>query len=83
MPSIPNEIVNALKQVVINHVSLSKEELLRETAKNFGFARIGNNVEQAMTKGIGAIEKGLRPAGVSSKGFVRGRGTRYLMQLAS
>ncbi|MDB5250665.1 MAG: helicase [Segetibacter sp.] len=58
----PDEVANAVKHIVTNQISLSKEELLRETAKISGCARIGNNVEQAMMKGIEAAIK---------KGFVR------------
>jgi hypothetical protein len=66
----PDEVANAIKQVVTNQVSLSKEELLRETAKIFGFARIGNNVEQAMIKGIEAA---------INKGFVREGSGRVIL----
>lgn len=53
------EVANAVKQVVINQVSLSKDELIKETAKLFGFARIGTNVEQAMIEGFTeAIDRG-------------------------
>jgi hypothetical protein len=54
----PEEVANAIKQVTKEQISISKDELIRETAKIFGFARIGTNVEQAMVRGIAhAISK--------------------------
>jgi hypothetical protein len=47
------EVANAVKQVAKEQISMSKDELIRETAKIFGFARIGSNVEQAMVRGLG------------------------------
>ena len=48
----PEEIANAVKQVLIEQISLSKDDLIRETAKLFGFSKVGNNVEKAMREGI-------------------------------
>ncbi len=48
----PEEVANAIKQVAKEQISISKDELIRETAKMFGFARIGSNVEQAMVRGM-------------------------------
>ena len=53
------EIANAVKYILQNQISLSKEELVRETAKLFGYSRIGSNVQAAMVSGIAkAVEKG-------------------------
>lgn len=55
----PEEVANAIRELLINQVSLPKNELVRESAKIFGFSRIGNNVELSMHKGItAAITKG-------------------------
>ena len=46
------EIANAVKQILKEQISLSKGDLIRETAKLFGFSKVGNNVETAMREGI-------------------------------
>jgi hypothetical protein len=48
----PKEIANAVKQVLKEQISLSKDDLIRETAKLFMFSKVGNNVENAMKQGI-------------------------------
>lgn len=53
------EVANAVRAVLINQISLTKNELMRETAKLFGFSRTGSNVEQAMLHGIDyALQRG-------------------------
>jgi len=37
---------------LVEQISLSKADLIRETAKLFGFSKVGNNVEAAMNSGI-------------------------------
>ncbi|GAO44733.1 DUF3320 domain-containing protein [Flavihumibacter petaseus] len=55
----PDEVANAVKEVLRNQISLMQPDLVRETAKLFGFGRVGGNVEAAMVSGIArAIEKG-------------------------
>ncbi|HUZ61428.1 MAG TPA: DUF3320 domain-containing protein [Hanamia sp.] len=55
----PEEIANAVKQVLKDQVSLSKDDLIRETAKLLGFSKVGNNVDSAMRQGIKlALENG-------------------------
>ena len=55
----PEEVANGVKEILINQISLPKDELVRETARLFGFARLGANVEMAMLRGIdSAIHKG-------------------------
>lgn len=55
----PEEIANGVKEVLKNQLSLSKADLVKETARLFGYARIGGNVEEAMLLGIDlAVERG-------------------------
>ncbi len=55
----PEEIANAVKNVLKEQISLSQEDLIRETAKLFGFSKVGSNVNVAMRRGISkAIERG-------------------------
>jgi superfamily I DNA and/or RNA helicase len=55
----PMEIANAVKQVLKEQISLSKNDLIRETAKLFMFSKVGTNVETAMKQGIKvALENG-------------------------
>jgi very-short-patch-repair endonuclease len=54
----PEEIANAVKEILSHQISLPKEDLIREASRLFGFARSGTNVEMAMRKGIDfAIKK--------------------------
>jgi len=46
------EIVNGMHDILTHQISLPSEELLRETAKLFGFARMGQNVQQCMEEGL-------------------------------
>jgi hypothetical protein len=48
----PEEVANAIKEILSNQLSLSKADLVRETARLFGYARIGTNVENAVTLGL-------------------------------
>ena len=51
------EIANALKEVLCEQICLSESDLIRETAKKFGYSRIGGVIE----KTIGfAIEKDIQ-----------------------
>lgn len=55
----PEEIANAVKKILKEQISLSKEDLIREAAKLFGFLKVGSNVDIAMRYGIQlAIDKG-------------------------
>ncbi|SEI82910.1 Superfamily I DNA and/or RNA helicase [Dyadobacter sp. SG02] len=55
----PEEVANAVKEVLVNQISLPKAELVRETSKLMGYARAGSNVEMAMSFGIeAAVSKG-------------------------
>lgn len=53
------EISNAVNEILTHQISLPLDELIRETSRLFGFARLGTNVETAMKNGIFyAIKKG-------------------------
>ncbi len=60
------EITNAVREILDSQISLPKEDLVKETARVFGFARAGSNVEAyilrgleaAISKGFAAIESG-------------------------
>ena len=55
----PEEVANAVKEILVNQISLPKAELVRETSKLMGYARAGSNVEMAMSFGIeAAVAKG-------------------------
>ena len=55
----PEEISVAVKEVLESQISLSVDDLVRETAKLFGFNRLGSVVEPAMRNGIEkAIQRG-------------------------
>lgn len=55
----PEEVSNAVHEVLENNISLSKTDLIRESAKLFGYTRIGGNVELSMVDGImKAAERG-------------------------
>ncbi len=59
------EVTNAIREILTNQISLPKEELIKETARVFGFARAGNSVECFISRGLdAAISKGL--AGVEN-----------------
>ncbi len=60
----PEEIANAVKAILKQQISLPTADLIRETAKLFGFSRMGGNVEMAIQKGIElAAEKGFVTVG--------------------
>jgi hypothetical protein len=49
------EIINAMKFILQQQISLPNEDLVRETAKEFGFARTGNTVKDRMAYGIQSL----------------------------
>ena len=51
------EILIAVKEVLLEQISLTKDDLVRETAKKFGYSRLGNVIEQAVNH---AIDCGVR-----------------------
>jgi len=66
----PEEISVAVKEILENLISLNHEDLVKETARMFGFNRIGGNVESSMIKGI---EKAVQ------RGFAKVEGGRYIL----
>jgi very-short-patch-repair endonuclease len=53
----PQEVANAALHILEQHISLPLEDLVRETARIFGFQRIGPNVDKAMRSGISLLLK--------------------------
>jgi hypothetical protein len=54
------EIAAGIHEILTHQISLPPDDLVRETARLFGYARIGANVEQAMKLGIDyALQKGI------------------------
>lgn len=55
----PEEVSVAVKEVLESQISLLREDLIRETARLFGYARLGTIVESSMQRGIEkAIQRG-------------------------
>jgi len=53
------EVANGVLEILRNQISLSRPDLIKEAARLFGFARIGANVEIAMSLGIQkAVDRG-------------------------
>lgn len=48
----PEEVSVAVKEVLEAQISLSREDLVKETARLFGFSRMGGIVEASMQRGI-------------------------------
>ncbi|MEO6833226.1 MAG: DUF3320 domain-containing protein, partial [Chitinophagaceae bacterium] len=56
----PEEIANGSRHILKQQLSLPKEDLVRECARLFGYARLGIKVEAAMHRGIEeALERGV------------------------
>jgi DNA polymerase III delta prime subunit len=54
------EITAGVVEILTNQISLPVDDLVKETARLFGYARLGGNVEQAMKTGIEyALKKGI------------------------
>jgi very-short-patch-repair endonuclease len=52
MEICPEEIANAAAQVLRQHISMSPEDLARETARVFGITRLGTKVRAAFEDGL-------------------------------
>lgn len=48
----PEEVSVAVREVLEAQISLSREDLIRETARLFGYSRLGTIVEASMQRGI-------------------------------
>lgn len=46
------EVAAGLIEILSNQISLPEDDLIKETARLFGYARIGANVEQTIKLGI-------------------------------
>lgn len=66
----PEEVSVAVKEVLESQISLLREDLIRETAKLFGYSRLGTIVEASMQKGI---DKTIQ------RGFAREESGRIIM----
>ena len=54
------EIAAGMVEILTNQISLPADDLVKEAARLFGYARLGGNVEQAMKIGIEyALQKGM------------------------
>jgi len=55
----PEEVSNAIHEILENMISLDRSDLIKEAARIFGFNRIGGNVESSMIEGISkAVQRG-------------------------
>jgi len=50
-----SEILNGMRYILQQQISLPREDLVRETAKEFGFARTGNMVKDRMVLGVESL----------------------------
>lgn len=48
----PEEIANAIRQLLTGSISLPAADLIKACAQQFGFARMGSNIDAAMQRGI-------------------------------
>jgi len=48
----PEEIANAIRQLLTDSISLPTADLIKACAQVFGFARMGSNIDAAMQRGI-------------------------------
>lgn len=48
----PEEVANAIRQLLTDSVSLPLPDLVKACAQTFGFARMGTNIDAAMKRGI-------------------------------
>lgn len=53
----PEEVSNAIHTILHEQISLSKEDLIRETAHIFGYGRIGDSVATSMSRGIAKADE--------------------------
>jgi hypothetical protein len=53
----PEEIANAAAQILIRHISMDQDDLMRETANLFGITKLGTNVRSSFEQGIDLMKK--------------------------
>ena len=51
------EITNAIKEVIEEQISLTKKDLIRETAKKFGYPRLGAIIESTISFAIDSAKE--------------------------
>lgn len=51
----PEEIANAVKEILFNQISLPQEDLIKETVKLLGYARTGAALEKSVKNGISEV----------------------------
>jgi hypothetical protein len=66
----PEEVSNAVHEILENMISLNKADLIKESARIFGYSRIGGNVESSMIEGIDKAVK---------RGFAKMEGDRVFL----
>jgi len=66
----PEEVSVAVKEILEQQISLSKEDLVKETSQLFGFGRLGTIVEASMLRGIDTAIK---------RGFAKNDGDRIVI----
>jgi len=66
----PEEVSNAIKEILENQISLNRADLIKESARLFGFNRTGGNVELSMQAGV---EKAFQ------RGFAKAEGDRVFL----
>jgi hypothetical protein len=70
----PEEVSNAVHEILFTHASLSTDDLVRETVKLLGYARTGaaldkalrNGIQVAVDRGLATVEDGRVSFGVNS-----------------
>ena len=76
------EIVNALCCILYDQISMPKDDLIRETARLLGYARMGSNVAAAVEAGLAfAQEKSILAAGQNGALVLTGSGSEKARQI--
>ena len=50
-----DELSDGVEKVVLSNIGLTKQELLHETARAFGFKRMGSNITERLNKAIDCL----------------------------
>lgn len=66
----PEEVANAIRQILTDSISLPLTDLLKVCAQTFGFARMGTNIDATMKRGIREAMK---------RNFVKMEGERVII----
>lgn len=57
----PEEIANAVRQLLADSISLPLADLVKACAQEFGFTRMGSNIDTVMQRGINKAIKKIMP----------------------